>query len=139
MLQNLPQAAGGKTGTAQDPSAPHGGPDAWYDAVYPAQDPEVVVLCAVHGGGQGYYDCEPSVDELLQYFSANQAAIMSTTPVAPTGSMPQPELAGAAWPSPAIALTSHATAGVRSGSSTDPGDLTVGTAAAEASARRKRR
>ncbi len=139
MLQNLPQAAGGKTGTAQDPSAPNGGPDAWYDAVYPAQDPEVVVLCAVHGGGQGYYDCEPSVDELLQYFSANQAAIMSTTPVAPTGSMPQPELAGAAWPSPAIALTSHAAAGVRSGSSTGPGDLTVGTAAAAASARRKRR
>lgn len=83
MLRNLPQAAGGKTGTAQDPSAPHGGPDAWYDAVYPVDDPQVVVLCAVHGGGQGYYDCEPSVDQLLQYFAANQAGITSTKPPAP--------------------------------------------------------
>ena len=83
MLQNLPEPAGGKTGTAQDPSAPHGGPDAWYDAVYPAHDPEIVVLCAVHGGGQGYYDCEPSVDQLLQYFAAHEAEITSTTPVAP--------------------------------------------------------
>ncbi len=81
MLRNLPQPAGGKTGTAQDASAPHGGPDGWYDAVYPINNPQVVVLCGVHGGGQGYYDCEPSVDQLLQYFAANQAEIMSTTPL----------------------------------------------------------
>ena len=88
MLRNLPQPAGGKTGTAQDPSAPHQGPDAWYDAVYPVNHPQVVVACAVHGGGQGYYDCEPAVDTLLQYFAAHEAQIMSVTPV--TGATPAP-------------------------------------------------
>ncbi len=88
MLRNLPQPAGGKTGTAQDPSAPHQGPDAWYDAVYPVNHPQVVVACAVHGGGQGYYDCEPAVDSLLQYFAAHEAQIMSVTPV--TGATPAP-------------------------------------------------
>ncbi|HYA00940.1 MAG TPA: FtsW/RodA/SpoVE family cell cycle protein [Candidatus Binatia bacterium] len=92
-LRNLPQPAGGKTGTAQDPSAPHGGPDAWYDAVYPINNPQVAVLCAVHGGGQGYYACEPSVDTLLQYFIANQAQILSTTspePASPSAQPPTP-------------------------------------------------
>jgi len=95
MLRNLPEPAGGKTGTAQDPSAPHGGPDAWYAAVYPVQDPEVVVLCAVHGGGQGYYDCEPSVDELLQYFAAHAAEITSMTRVT------APPPGGSSLPTPA--------------------------------------
>jgi cell division protein FtsI/penicillin-binding protein 2/cell division protein FtsW (lipid II flippase) len=105
MLQNLPEPAGGKTGTAQDPSAPHGGPDAWYDAVYPLKDPQVVVLCAVHGGGQGYYDCEPSVDQLLQYFAANEAGIMSTRPAAPTSAL---ELDHTGSASPAAVTTAGA-------------------------------
>ena len=73
MLQNLPAAGRREDGHGPGPVRAHGGPDAWYDAVYPVHDPQVVVLCAVHGGGQGYYDCEPSVDQLLQYFAANQA------------------------------------------------------------------
>jgi cell division protein FtsI/penicillin-binding protein 2/cell division protein FtsW (lipid II flippase) len=109
MLRNLPEPAGGKTGTAQDPSAPHGGPDAWYDAVYPADDPQVVVLCAVHGGGQGYYDCEPSVDQLLQYFAANQAGIMSTAPPPPTAAL-GPGHPSSASPAPATAPRTAAAA-----------------------------
>jgi cell division protein FtsW (lipid II flippase)/cell division protein FtsI/penicillin-binding protein 2 len=104
MLRNLPQPAGGKTGTAQDPGAPNGGPDSWYIAVYPVTDPVVAVLCAVHGGGQGYYDCEPSVDKLLQYFAAHEAQIMATSPVtqpaAPGGQPSRPPAPGAAVPGP---------------------------------------
>jgi cell division protein FtsI/penicillin-binding protein 2/cell division protein FtsW (lipid II flippase) len=107
-LQNLPEPAGGKTGTAQDPSAPHGGPDAWYDAVYPLQDPQVVVLCAVHGGGQGYYDCEPSVDQLLQYLTTNEAGIISTTPVAPTGALEVGHSSPASSASPTAATAASA-------------------------------
>ncbi len=99
-LRNLPQPAGGKTGTAQDSAAPHGGPDGWYDAVYPVKDPQVVVLCAVHGGGQGYYACEPSVDTLLKYFIAHASQILSVSPAAPTAT-PAPA-AGAPAHSPAL-------------------------------------
>jgi hypothetical protein len=119
MLRNLPEPAGGKTGTAQDPSAPHCGPDAWYDAVYPADDPQVVVLCAVHGGGQGYYDCEPSVDQLLQYFAANQAGIMSTAPPPPTAAL-GPGHPSSASPAPATAPRTAAAAAWPPSSSPSP-------------------
>jgi hypothetical protein len=136
MLQNLPEPAGGKTGTAQDPSAPHGGPDAWYDAVYPVDDPQVVVLCAVHGGGQGYYDCEPSVDQLLQYFAANQAGIMSTKPPAPTGAL-EPDHPSSASPAPAPAPVT--TAGAAPPSSPNPSAVAPPVAAEIASGRSTRR
>jgi cell division protein FtsI/penicillin-binding protein 2/cell division protein FtsW (lipid II flippase) len=136
MLQNLAEPAGGKTGTAQDSSAPHGGPDAWYEAVYPLQDPQVVVLCAVHGGGQGYDDCEPSVDQLLQYFAANEAGIMPTTSVAPTGAL---ELgpSSPAFSAPAASPTA-ATAASPSPSPT-PASPAAAAAADTASSRRTRR
>jgi len=136
MLQNLPEPAGGKTGTAQDPSAPHGGPDAWYDAVYPLDDPQVVVLCAVHGGGQGYYDCEPSVDQLLQYFAANQAGIISTKPPAPTGTL---ELAPPSSASPAPATAPVTTVGAATPSSPSPSPVAPAAAAETASGRSTRR
>jgi cell division protein FtsI/penicillin-binding protein 2/cell division protein FtsW (lipid II flippase) len=134
LLQNLPQPAGGKTGTAQDPSAPHGGPDSWYDAVYPVDDPQIAVLCAVHGGGQGYYDCEPSVDQLLQYFAANQAGIMSTRPPAPTGGGELDH------PSPAAPATAPVvTAGDAPPSSPRPSPVAPAAAAETASGRSTRR
>jgi cell division protein FtsI/penicillin-binding protein 2 len=138
MLQNLPEPAGGKTGTAQDPSAPHGGPDAWYDAVYPLQDPQVVVLCAVHGGGQGYDDCEPSVDQLLQYFAANEAGIMSTTSVAPTGAL---ELghSSPAFSAPAASPTAPTAASASPSPSPAPASPAAAAAADTASGRRMRR
>jgi cell division protein FtsI/penicillin-binding protein 2 len=138
MLQNLPEPAGGKTGTAQDPSAPHGGPDAWYDAVYPLQDPQVVVLCAVHGGGQGYDDCEPSVDQLLQYFAANEAGIMSTTSVAPTGAL---ELghSSPAFSAPAASPTAPTAASASPSPSPAPASPAAAAAADTASGRSTRR
>jgi len=134
MLRNLPEPAGGKTGTAQDPSAPHGGPDAWYDAVYPVDDPQVVVLCAVHGGGQGYYDCEPSVDQLLQYFAANQAGIMSTKPPPPTGA-PAPGRPASSSPAP----TPGVAAGAARPSSPSPAPPVPPVAGETASGRSTRR
>ncbi len=80
MLAPLNVDAGGKTGTAQDPTAPNGGPDAWFTAMAPMSSPQVVASMLVRGGGQGYYTDQPAVAQLLRYYFANQAAITSTTP-----------------------------------------------------------
>ena len=79
MLNVLPIPAAGKTGTAQDSSAPDGGPDAWYTAYSPASTAaQVVVTVNVRGGGQGYNTAEPIVRDLLRYFDARSAQILST-------------------------------------------------------------
>ncbi len=83
LLRTLPQPAAGKTGTAQDPSAPDGGPDAWYTAYSPAADPQVVVTVSVRGGGEGAWTAEPVARDVLAYFDAHQAQIMSVAPPAP--------------------------------------------------------
>src|SRR5205085_8561589 len=58
-LRSLPQPAGAKTGSAEDPAAPGTGVDAWYTAALPVNDPEVVVTVFVHGGGEGHLTSEP--------------------------------------------------------------------------------
>ncbi len=83
MLLGLGLDAGGKTGTAQDPSAPHGGPDAWFTAAAPMRRPEIVVVVMVRGGGEGYYTCQPAAREILQYFFAHQRQILATAPPPP--------------------------------------------------------
>jgi len=83
LLDRLPIPAAGKTGTAQDSSAPDGGPDAWYTAYSPADGPQVVVTMNVRGGGQGYNTAEPIVRDLLEYFDGHAAQILSTAPVQP--------------------------------------------------------
>jgi cell division protein FtsI/penicillin-binding protein 2 len=88
LLASLPIPAAGKTGTAQDPSAPDGGPDAWYTAYSPAANPNIVVTVNVRGGGEGYYTAEPVVRDLLKYYDANTAQIMSTAPLAPPPVLP---------------------------------------------------
>ena len=91
MLDPLNVDAGGKTGTAQDPTAPNGGPDAWFTAMAPMSSPQVVASMLVRGGGQGYYTDQPAVAQLLKYYFANQAAITSTTPgpiAGPTAATP---------------------------------------------------
>ncbi len=80
MLLGTGLDAGGKTGTAQDPSAPHGGPDAWFTAAAPMRNPQVVVTVMVRGGGQGYYASQPAVKEILQYFFAHRRQILATGP-----------------------------------------------------------
>ena len=74
--------AGGKTGTAEDPSTPSGGADAWFTAAAPMNHPEVAVTVTVRGGGEGYYTAEPAVQSILSYWLAHKAAILSTTPPA---------------------------------------------------------
>ncbi|HUY97479.1 MAG TPA: FtsW/RodA/SpoVE family cell cycle protein [Verrucomicrobiae bacterium] len=88
MLHGLGVDAGGKTGTAQDPAAPHGGPDAWFTAVAPMRNPQVVVTVMVHGGGEGYYASQPATREILQYFFHHERQILATTP------SPSPPAAG---------------------------------------------
>ncbi len=83
MLAGMGIDAGGKTGTAQDPSAPHGGPDAWFTAVAPMRDPQVVVTVLVRGGGQGYYTSQPAAREILRYFFAHERQILSVGPGRP--------------------------------------------------------
>lgn len=83
LLDRLPIPAAGKTGTAQDSSAPDGGPDAWYTAYSPADAPQVVVTMNVRGGGQGYNTAEPFVRDLLEYFDSHAAQILSTAPAQP--------------------------------------------------------
>ena len=83
MLRVLPIPAAGKTGTAQDSSAPDGGPDAWYTAYSPAGAPQVVVTVNVRGGGEGYNTAEPIVRDLLEYFDSHAAQILSTAPAQP--------------------------------------------------------
>jgi hypothetical protein len=83
LLDRLPIPAAGKTGTAQDSSAPDGGPDAWYTAYSPADAPQVVVTMNVRGGGQGYNTAEPFVRDLLEYFDSHATQILSTAPAQP--------------------------------------------------------
>jgi cell division protein FtsI/penicillin-binding protein 2/cell division protein FtsW (lipid II flippase) len=80
MLAGLPIAAAGKTGTAQDPSAPDGGPDAWYTAYSPASSPEVAIAVSVRGGGEGFYTAEPVVRDVLSYFDTHEQQVMATAP-----------------------------------------------------------
>jgi len=80
MLSGMHVDAGGKTGTAQDPSAPNGGPDAWFTALAPMSDPQIVVDMVVRGGGQGFYDCQIPVKDIMQYFFAHEQQILASVP-----------------------------------------------------------
>ncbi|MDH6281003.1 FtsW/RodA/SpoVE family cell cycle protein [Prescottella agglutinans] len=73
-LATLPVPAGAKTGTAEDPSAPGNGLDAWFSAVAPFDSPEVVVTAMVRGGGSGSDASGPVVKALLERYLAGQPA-----------------------------------------------------------------
>lgn len=98
MLNSLNIDAGGKTGTAQDPTAPHGGPDAWFTAMAPMSDPQVVVSMLVRGGGQGYYTDQPAVTQLLRYYAGHRQQITAGPPSSPPGTAGGP--AGGTRPGP---------------------------------------
>lgn len=76
-LRALSVAAGGKTGSAEDPSTP-GGVDAWYTAVAPVSSPDVVVTVLVRGGGEGFNTAEPVALSVLQYYEAHRDAILAS-------------------------------------------------------------
>ena len=80
MLSGMHIDAGGKTGTAQDPGAPNGGPDAWFTALAPMSDPQIAVDMVVRGGGQGFYDCQIPVKDIMQYFFAHEQQILASVP-----------------------------------------------------------
>lgn len=69
-LATLPVAAGAKTGTAEDPSAPGKGLNAWFSAVVPFDAPEIVVSVLVRGGGFGSATSGPVAKKLLERYLA---------------------------------------------------------------------
>jgi cell division protein FtsI/penicillin-binding protein 2/cell division protein FtsW (lipid II flippase) len=82
-LGDLPVPAGAKTGTAEDPSTPSGGEDAWFTAEAPIDNPEVVVTVLVRGGGEGAITSGPVADQVLRSYFARRDAILGTAPFAP--------------------------------------------------------
>jgi len=70
-------AAGGKTGTAEDATAPVSREDSWLSAVAPMNAPVVEATAFLHGGAGSEPSSEP-VRAALAYFFAHQRAITST-------------------------------------------------------------
>ncbi len=106
MLSGMHIDAGGKTGTAQDPGAPNGGPDAWFTALAPMSDPQIVVDMVVRGGGQGFYDCQIPVKDIMQYFFAHERQVLASVPASAssgpaTGPSPSRDLAASPGTAPA--------------------------------------
>lgn len=82
MLQQLPVPAGGKTGTAEDPTAPGTGDDSWLSALAPfdpgtGEHPVVEATAMVHGGN-GHETSTEIVTEVLQYFFRHERTILAT-------------------------------------------------------------
>ncbi|MDV7242600.1 MULTISPECIES: FtsW/RodA/SpoVE family cell cycle protein [Rhodococcus] len=67
-LAELPVPAGAKTGTAEDPSAPGEGLNAWFSAVAPFDAPQIVVSVLVRGGGFGSATSGPVVKKILEHY-----------------------------------------------------------------------
>jgi cell division protein FtsI/penicillin-binding protein 2 len=80
--------AGAKTGTAEDPSTPSGGPDAWFTSVAPIDHPEIVVTVLVRGGGEGGLTAGPVADRLLRSYAAHRDAILGALPYEPLAPAP---------------------------------------------------
>jgi cell division protein FtsI/penicillin-binding protein 2 len=84
ILQSLPVPAGGKTGTAEDPSAPGEGLDSWLSAVAPfdpetGQNPVIEATAFIRGQGNGHPSSEV-VRSVMAYFFQHQQAILATLP-----------------------------------------------------------
>jgi cell division protein FtsI/penicillin-binding protein 2/cell division protein FtsW (lipid II flippase) len=77
MLQDLPVAAGGKTGTAEDPSNPNGQPDAWFTGAAPVGQPEVAFTVMIRGGGEGHLTSEPAAKDLVSYYLQHRNDILA--------------------------------------------------------------
>jgi cell division protein FtsI/penicillin-binding protein 2/cell division protein FtsW (lipid II flippase) len=127
-LRQLPVAAGGKTGTAEDPAAPGGAPDAWFTGVVPVDGPEIAVTVLVRGGGEGYDTAEPAAASILRYYLAHRAGILAGAPVA---TVPGPAAGGAVL-APAALSAGHPGAGA-----TPPGPPACCPAAGGRRARRR--
>jgi cell division protein FtsI/penicillin-binding protein 2 len=79
VLQKLPVPAGGKTGTAEDPTAPGAGTDSWLSAVAPLDAPTIEVTAFVHGG-DGHATSSEVVRSAMAYFFDREKAILARLP-----------------------------------------------------------
>jgi cell division protein FtsI/penicillin-binding protein 2/cell division protein FtsW (lipid II flippase) len=81
-LQGLPVPVGGKTGTAEDPTAPGAATDSWLSAVAPFHPsggaPPVVEATAYVHGGDGHDTSTQIVYDALTYFFAHEKAILAS-------------------------------------------------------------
>lgn len=68
VVRDLPVAAGGKTGSAQNPASGLDAPDSWFTVAAPVDDPDVVVTVYVRGGGQGSATSGPAAREILESY-----------------------------------------------------------------------
>jgi cell division protein FtsI/penicillin-binding protein 2 len=80
----LPVPAGGKTGTAENPSAPGEGLDSWLSAVAPfdpetMQNPVIEATAFIRGQGNGHPSSEV-VRSAMAYFFQHQEAILASLP-----------------------------------------------------------
>jgi cell division protein FtsI/penicillin-binding protein 2/cell division protein FtsW (lipid II flippase) len=74
LLGSLPVPAGGKTGTAEDATAPGSHEDSWLSAVAPVGRPRLEATAFVHGGRGTEIASEP-VRAAMAYFFAHERAI----------------------------------------------------------------
>lgn len=82
ILTALPVSSGAKTGSAEDPSAPHGAPDSWFTAAAPFEHPRMVATSYVRGGGHGVSTSGAVVLPVMQYFFAHEQEILGAGPPA---------------------------------------------------------
>lgn len=78
VLGTLPVPAGGKTGTAEDATAPGSKTDSWMSAVAPITAPRIEATAFLHGGTGSEPSSEP-VRAALAYFLAHEQAILGTS------------------------------------------------------------
>lgn len=69
---------GCKTGTAEFGSGTNQPTHAWFVFFSPYQDPHVVIIVLVEGGGEGDQVAEPVALQIAQYYMAHQAQIEAT-------------------------------------------------------------
>jgi len=69
LLASLPVAAGGKTGTAEDPGAGGEGLDSWLSAVAPVNAPRVEATAFIRGQGNNHPSSEIVRQALAYYFA----------------------------------------------------------------------
>lgn len=68
---DFPVSVAGKTGTAERGNGPD---QAWFAALAPAEDPEIVVVATIEGGGWGAEAAAPAVRTILDEYFADEIA-----------------------------------------------------------------
>jgi penicillin-binding protein 2 len=76
-LAKFPVDGGCKTGTAEFGSGTNQPTHAWFTFFSPFNDPQVVIIVLVEGGGEGDQVAEPVALQVAQYYYAHKAAIQA--------------------------------------------------------------